>query len=130
MPINFVARTRKNPITSDVKYYATISQNGYVDLKQVAKKIEKISTVSSADIKAVLDSLQSVVIETLQNGQSVRLGDLGSFRPTLSSKGVKTADSCNANTIKCMRVRFSQSATMRKEMAKDNLSFSFSGVAD
>ncbi len=130
MAISFIARPRKNPINQTVKYYPSIQQNGSIDLKQVAKKIEKISTVSSADIKAVLDSLQNVVIDTLQNGQSVRLGDLGSFRPSIKGKGTKTADECTANNITGTHVCFTPSTTMRKELSVDNLSFNKVGNAD
>lgn len=34
----------------------------------------------SADVKSVLDALQYGVIDALQNGNSVRLGDLDLFR--------------------------------------------------
>lgn len=130
MAINFVARSRKNPINQTVKYYPTIQQNGSIDLKQVARKIEKISTVSSADIKAVLDSLQNVVIDTLQSGQSVRLGDLGSFRPSLNGKGSAKADDCTASNITRVRVCFTPSTTMRHELSTDALSFTKTGNAD
>lgn len=47
---------------------------------QIVKRVEKRSTVSSANVKAVLDALQYEVIEALETGNTVRLGDLGSFR--------------------------------------------------
>ena len=53
-----------------------------MSLAQIVKRVEKRSTVSSADVKAVLDALQYEVMEALENGNTVRLGDLGSFRLT------------------------------------------------
>ena len=56
-----------------------------VSLAQVIKRVEKRSTVSSADVKAMLDALQYEVIDALQNGNTVRLGDLGSFRLSIKA---------------------------------------------
>lgn len=95
-------------------------------LAQITKRIEKRSTVSSADVKAVLDALQSEVIDALQNGNSVRLGDLGSFRLTIKANGTDTAAEAKAkgaNLIKEVSVQFTKSATMRDAFAKENLDF-------
>lgn len=123
MPIPVKVISRKNPIDNNVKFYMTNCSAGYVGLEDVAKQIEKISTVSSADIKAVLDSLQHVVIENLKNGLSVRLGDLGSFRATLTSKGVAKKEDAATNLIKGIHVAFTKSSTMAKELAVGNVTF-------
>ncbi len=123
MPIPVKVKSYKNPQNDTVKYYMTEVSAGYVTLEDVAKQIEKISTVSSADIKAVLDSLQHVVISNLKNCISVRLGDLGSFRATIGSKGVADKASASVDLIKAVRVVFTKSATMTKELAVDNVTF-------
>lgn len=123
MPFPVRVKSRKNPIDSTVKYYITESNAGYVELADIAEQIEKISTVSSADIKAVLDSLQHVVIENLKNCVSVRLGDLGSFRATIGSKGVKAQEDASVDLIKCVRVVFTKSSTMGKKLSLGNISF-------
>ena len=74
-----------------MKYYLQIAPSTPLTLTQIVKRIEKRSTVSSPDVKAVLDALQSEVIYALESGNTVRLGDLGSFRLTLQSEGVGTA---------------------------------------
>jgi predicted histone-like DNA-binding protein len=69
------------------KYYATAVSKGARDIEQLTKRIEKISTVSGADIRAVLYALVDVSTEELSEGLIVRLGDLGSLRISLSSEG-------------------------------------------
>ncbi len=49
-----------------------------VMLRTIVGRIEKRSGVSSASVKAVLDALQYEILQTLADGNSVRLGDLGS----------------------------------------------------
>jgi len=60
-------------------------------LAQIVKRVEKRSLVSSTDVKAVLDALQYEVIDALQNGNTVRLGDLGSFRLSIKATGFDTS---------------------------------------
>lgn len=95
-------------------------------LAQIVKRIEKRSTVSSADVKAVLDALQYEVIEALQNGNSVRLGDLGSFRLSIKANGSTTSDEARrtgANAIKAVNVQFTKSTAMRDALSPSGVEF-------
>ena len=88
--------------------------------------MEKRSTVSSADVKAVLDALQYEVMEALENGNTVRLGDLGSFRLTMKSQGAPTAAEAKkkgAQLIKQVNVQFTKSTTMRDTLDARLLEF-------
>lgn len=98
-----------------------------VTLAQIVKRVEKRSTVSSADVKAVLDALQYEVIEVLEAGNTVRLGDIGSFRLTIKSQGVETAAEAKkkgAQLIKQVNVQFTKSTTMRDTLDARLLDFS------
>lgn len=130
--IKYVKRAMKKPISKQIKYYPMIAACTPITIKDVVAQIEKTSTVSSADIKATIDSLEFVVIQALKDGKSVRLGDLGSFRPTFTSNGVLNAKDVSATLIKDVRVRFTPSSKMRLELSTDNVSFSEEkgGVAD
>ena len=84
--IKYVIQAKKNPLKkNEIKYYPQMAPTTPMSLVQIVKRVEKRSTVSSADVKAVLDALQYEVMEALENGNTVRLGDLGSFRLTMKS---------------------------------------------
>lgn len=124
--IKYVLRAKKNLRTKEVKIYPQMAPTTPVTLAQIVKRIEKRSTVSSADVKAVLDALQYEVIEALQNGNSVRLGDLGSFRLTIKANGSETsaeARKIGANAIKAVNVQFTKSTGMRDALSPSNLEF-------
>lgn len=124
--IKYVIRAKKNPIARSVKYYPQIAPTTPVTLAQIVKRIEKRSTVSSADVKAVLDALQYEVIEALQNGNSVRLGDLGSFRLSIKANGSTTSDEARrtgANAIKAVNVQFTKSTAMRDALSPSAVEF-------
>jgi len=124
--IKYVIQAKKNPIKGTVKYYPQMASSTPMTLAQIVKRIEKRSTVSSADVKAVLDALQYEVIDALQNGYSVRLGDLGSFRVTIKSEGEETATEAKkrgAELIKQVNVQFTKSGEMERAFKKDSLEF-------
>ena len=125
--IKFVIRAKKNPLKRDqVKFYPQMAPGVPVMLPTIVGRIEKRSGVSSASVKAVLDALQYEVLQTLSDGNSVRLGDLGSFRLTMHGEGASTAKEAKekgANLIKRVSVRFTKSSTMRMVLDKRNLIF-------
>ncbi len=126
--IKYIIQGKKNPLKkTEIKYYPQMAPSTPMTLAQIVKRVEKRSTVSSADVKAVLDALQYEVIEALENGNSVRLGDLGSFRLTMKSQGVKTvaeAKKKGAQLIKKVNVQFTKSTTMRDTLTPQLLDFS------
>ncbi len=116
---------RKNPMTKAVKYYGALVSATPVKLSVLADAISKQSTVTIHDVKAVLSSLEEHIVNNLLSGNSVRLGDLGSFRVTLDSAGVEAAADYTAKEIKGIRVRFTPSSNMRYQMSKSNPAVQF-----
>ncbi len=88
------------------KFYASPVMDGELNLAEMTKAIEKICTVSGADIRAVLYALVDVSIDNLANGTIVRLADLGSMRISLSSEGKATAAEVTSAAIKSTSVIF------------------------
>lgn len=121
--MEYVIRPKRVPATNKIRYYMQVAPVKPVELGDIAARIERTSTVSSADIKAVLDALQYEVREQIKAGHSVRLGDLGSFRPTIACKGMDKAEDLTVRNIKRVRVQFTPSATLEKELSPAFVSF-------
>ena len=116
--IEYAARAARNITTQEVVYYPAAVLSGTMKIQAVTAEIEKRSTVSSADVKAVLDALQFEVKQALADGHTVRLGDLGSFRPTVAAaKGSDGKEEVTARQISHVRVRFTPSSQLQAEMA-------------
>ena len=78
-----------------------------VDTKKVAERLAKISTVSLADVLAVLAEMPGVLADYMAQGKSVRLDGLGTFRYTLDTEGVADeADFDAVKQIRAVRVSF------------------------
>lgn len=99
------------------KYYASAVLEGEMNLGELTRQIEKISTVSGADIRAVLYALVDVAVESLGNSRIVRLGELGSLRPTLSSEGKPTEEEVSASAIKGAGILFTPGSRLKEMLA-------------
>ena len=96
------------------KYYATSVFTGEKNLEQLTKSIEKISTVSGADIRAVLYAMVDVITEELSDSQIVRLGELGSLRLNVSSEGKDTSKDVSATAIRSTKLVFTPGKKLKE----------------
>ncbi|USL96040.1 HU family DNA-binding protein [Riemerella anatipestifer] len=98
----------------DKKFYASPVYQGEKTLEGLTKDIEKISTVSGADIRAVLYALVDVMQTSLSEGRIVRLGELGSMRVSLSSEGKAKEEEVTSAVIRNTKVLFTPGADLKK----------------
>jgi predicted histone-like DNA-binding protein len=111
---------RKNPINKVVKYYAQMAPVNPITLNEVAEAIASNCTVTLHDCKAVLSALQEQIALNLRNGNSVRLGDLGSFHAIIKCRGASTIEDFSAGNINGLKVSFKMSSPMRYMLSKQN----------
>ena len=121
MPVKIKSVGRGQPGVpggGELKYYASPVMDGEMDIDALTKAIEKISTVSCADIRAVLYSLVDVAVDGLSRGAIVRMGDLGNFRISISSEGRAEPKDVNASAVKKASILFAPGNRL-KEMLKN-----------
>ena len=120
MSVKFNVNERGQPGVAgggDKKFYASPLTKGEVTLEGLTTQIEKISTVSGADIRAVLYAMVDVMTNTLADGKIVRMGELGSLRVSISSEGKATAEEVNASCIRNSRVLFAPGKMIKTMLA-------------
>lgn len=105
------------PGGGEKKFYASANVTGEKTLAGLTRDIEKISTVSGADIRAVLYALVDVMTSSLSDGQVVRLGDLGSLRVSIGSQGQEKAEDVKASTITSSKVIFTPAKGIKDMLA-------------
>ena len=91
---------------------------------ELADRLARESTVSRADVYAVLKGLPEVMAEMMDNGRSVRMEGLGTFRYTINARrnGVDTEDEVDAAQVKAVRVRFSpDNRRLARKLAPDTI---------
>ena len=145
---------RKMPSNPDIKkWYPALAPITTVGLDDIIQGIVEKCTLTAVDMKACLQDLQDVVIEQIQRGNAVDFGELGRFRPRMSShfynkaegvygsggrdvadtvydtdgKTVKTLG-VTTNDIKGVSIGFYPHKVIRNAIARNRLSFEFNGV--
>ncbi len=128
--INYTIKAIANPQNRDeVKYYPQIVITLLQMLDSIIRRITNRTTLTSSDIRAGVDALEYELIDALGRGEIVRLGDIGTFRPSISADGASTAKearSKGAKLIKKLNVNYKRSAGMERSLGRSNLEFSFS----
>ena len=89
-------------------YPKSVLVGSAISTEQVAKRVAAESTVSPADVRAVLTALGGVMGDYMAQGRSVKLDGIGSFYFTASTNknGVATEKEVTAKLINGVRVRF------------------------
>lgn len=110
MPLKYRLVKRKDmskdaPKGSEL-FYAQTSISKKVNLNRICERISKYSTASRGDILLVLDGFITVMNESLADGESVHLGDFGSFRMVAGSKGATTEKDFNTSLFNRAHIVF------------------------
>ena len=90
-----------------VYFPQAVVQGEPVSTKKLAERLARISTVSLADVLAVLAEMPGVLSDYMSQGKSVRLDGLGTFRYTLETTGVQNEEDRDfQKQLKAVRVSF------------------------
>lgn len=116
MPLKF-RKVQRKILSGDekdkVKTYAMARSSSYCDMNKLCELISSRSAMSSADIKAILDSLNWAMSLELRSGSIVQVGEFGSFRLSIHSMGADNMKDFNASMIKKARVIFTPGNSLR-----------------
>ncbi len=101
----------------DKKYYASAKMTGEYDLEQLTEAIEKRSTVSGTDIRAVLYALVDIAPGILSQSNILRLGELGSMRISISSEGHDKPEQVTADSIRRAKAIFTPGTKLKNALS-------------
>lgn len=116
MSINFKTVQRVNPqdTTAPRKFYAKATNASITDLSELAELVAFNSSMSKTDCYAVLMGLETFVIRELERGRNVRLGELGTYKISISSEGRDTEESVDSYAIKKAKINFTPGAGIKR----------------
>lgn len=85
-----------------------------IGVDEIARQINNMCTVTPADVAAVLEALQIVIARNLSQGNSVRLGKVGSFWVKMNTTAESAPDDVTVENIKEIGVKFRANAELKK----------------
>ena len=108
MALNYSVSLRTNPIKKDepAKAYATAQINGELSLKQLSRRVSMQTTVSRADVAAVMISTVENLLDALQEGKQVDFGDLGKFRLQILNESAESLEKFTSTNITGVNIQY------------------------
>lgn len=100
------------------KWYVTQVTTAQVDETQVAMDLADETTLNPSEAMMAIRQLRKILLRHLLAGESVKLGNWGSFSITLSSLGVNAKDEVNARNIKSVNLNFQPDEAFKSDLQK------------
>ena len=106
MSIKYKTVARINPREPQLapRIYASAVTQSQSNIKKISKAISERTSLDHVDTQAVILATVDMIINELQEGRSVQLGDLGTFTISLSSEGAQSVDKFHAGMIKKAKI--------------------------
>jgi predicted histone-like DNA-binding protein len=104
-------------------WHPVIKSTKMIREKELAKKLADETTLNPKEAEMAIYQLFKSVHDYLSTNHTVQLGDLGSFRVTAETEGSETEAEVNASKIKKLKVRFTESESLKAAMKKADLMY-------
>ena len=114
MKVNLVKRKNPQDKTKE-KLYGNAVNLGTKTLHEISTDIAGRSSLTRGDIENVLSNFVDRIPAYLLDGFSVQMGEFGTIRISISSKGAAKAKEFNTDTIK-IRVIFTPGVAFKKRL--------------
>ena len=114
MKYKLIQKGKPGDANAPKKWYASPVKTGAVTQKNLATQISGRSSLTAGDVANVLQNLVELLPQELIKGNSVQLGDFGTFRISFSSEGVDNEKDFNIDKIKGITVLFTPSSDFKK----------------
>lgn len=102
-------------------FYAQSVNNGYVPFDELCQEISDMCTLTSADVKAVLDRMNYVLDKNLRAGRIVQFGEIGNFRMAVGSSGSITKEDFKMSQVRKPKIIFTPGKKLQQ--ARENSTF-------
>jgi predicted histone-like DNA-binding protein len=123
MPI-FLNRVEKyNPLKKVKNWHLTLKTVKLVTEKEVAQQIADETTLNPKEAEMAIHQLQKVLVNNLLQGNSIRLGDWGTFHLTCNSVAADTKEALTANNMKGLNIRFQPAKSVKEAIGKAQFMF-------
>jgi predicted histone-like DNA-binding protein len=112
-----VAKQNNLVTPPEIKYYPCAVHQGETDLETLALSIANSSTMSRADCYGVIIALTDAIGQALEQGQIVKIDNLGTFQLTLLGTAAEAPEELGKTTIKATRIIYKPSTSLKKKLS-------------
>lgn len=123
--IRYYVRELKNQKTGKAMFVGQNTTVQPVSLDQLCEEVSHATTVTKADVLAILTELEYVFVRMMRSNKSVKFGLLGTFRTSIKSKAVPSQELFSGDCIERINLRFQPSPTMKYLLKASNPELNF-----
>jgi predicted histone-like DNA-binding protein len=118
MSVKFNVVEKGNPSNQEApkKFHPSIQSSGRISTRQLAERAAQMSTLTTTDMVAAIESLLTIIPDELSKGNIVELGDFGTFWLRASSEGTATAEEVRASHITNIMPRFNPGKEFKRTL--------------
>jgi len=98
----------------ELKYHAVSIVSGRTDLDTLAELVSDQTSMTKADCYGVLIALEHNIINELEDGRIVQLGNIGSFQISVSSHPTDTKKEFRSSNIKSAKILYRPGKDFKK----------------
>lgn len=117
MKYKLIQRGKPGDTSAPKKWYASPVKSGTATQKTIAREIAGRSSLTMGDVSNVLQNFLDVLPQKLIDGNSIQLGEFGTFRISFSSEGVEDPKTFSTDKINSLKIIFTPSVDFKKEMS-------------
>ncbi len=112
---------RKNSLKPiEDMYVVQTKASGKVTLNEIAESIEKGTTFTKGEVQGIINIVAQHVTDALLDGNTVELGDLGTFEAHISAHSTTSAKSFSIRKyLRRVNVRFLPSVAMKLRLKNE-----------
>ncbi|MCD7713002.1 MAG: hypothetical protein LUJ25_09990 [Firmicutes bacterium] len=97
-------------------YFTAKANSKTIDLDGLCYRISSTCTITSADIKGVIEALMTQFELELLNGSNIRFGDIGTFSASITSDIVEDKDGLKPQMVRIKTVTFLPSTRLKNKL--------------
>ena len=103
--------------SDEVRYHARVVVKRTVSTQEIAQKIARRGAIKEGEVMAVLMDLADALKDELEEGNSVHLDGIGSFRISAHSPSVHSRKEVRAESIKFRNIVYTPEKRLRKQLS-------------
>ena len=96
--------------------YPQLVTSGTITMKDMMKHASRYSGFNPSEVLGIVTFLEDAMVEYLSQGYHVKLGDIGTFSASLTSRKVKRKKEIRANSVHFNNVHFKADRKFRKKI--------------
>ena len=104
------------------KWYLILRSLGMISIKDVCRDVADETTLNPKEAEMAIYQLFKVILRYLLSGHTLQLGDLGTFKLTISCEGSDTKEEATPAKIRKINLRFIPSRDFRESINKATFS--------